>query len=230
MALARMPTLPMRMKRAQAENIATAVMIMPTRRVSSLSKSMPAARALGTRKRRGHEPRSMALEACDRVSAELRAAKIPVRQKIATARRTAVSLSAGGGRGAHGRKILPRDTTGCFRLGNRMEKGHHGERGEYEDNLVGHIAWNEDVEDKLKNNSQSIGDSDGARQIGRLGIAACKERMGGAADIAERSEEDDAPGEEHPGSSGHDRDDNRGDGERAYEGRDIVAPGGEAVA
>lgn len=35
MALARMPTLPMRMKRAQAENVATAVMIMPTRRVSS---------------------------------------------------------------------------------------------------------------------------------------------------------------------------------------------------
>ena len=48
--------------------------------------------------------------------------------------------------------------------------------------------------------------------------------------IAERSEEDDAPGEERPGASGHDRNDNRGDGERAYEGRDIVPPGGEAVA
>lgn len=77
-----------------------------------------------------------------------------------------------------------------------MEKGHHGERGEYEDNLVGHIAWNEDMEDKLKNDSRSVGDSDGARQIGRLGIAARKERMGGAADIAKRREEDDAPGEE----------------------------------
>lgn len=111
-----------------------------------------------------------------------------------------------------------------------MEKGHHGERGEYEDNLVGHIAWNKDVEDKLKNDSRSVGDSDGARQIGRFGIAARKERMGGAADIAERREEDDAPGEERPGASGHDRNDNRGDGERAYEGRDIVPPGGEAVA
>lgn len=121
-------------------------------------------------------------------------------------------------------------TIGCFRLGNRMEKGHHGERGEYEDNLVGHIAWNEDMEDKLKNDSRSVGDSDGARQIGRFGIAARKERMGGAADIAKRREEDDAPGEECPGASGHDRNDNRGDGERAYEGRDIVPPGGEAVA
>ena len=54
--------------------------------------------------------------------------------------------------------------------------------------------------------------------------------MGGAADIAERREEDDAPSEERPGASGHDRNDNRGDGERAYEGRDIVPPGGEAVA
>lgn len=111
-----------------------------------------------------------------------------------------------------------------------MEKGHHGERGGHEDNLVGYIARNKHVEDELKDDSRSIGDGDSARQMGRLGIAERKERMGGIADIAKCHKEDDASSEEHPGASRHKRSENRGDGECAHEGRDVVAPGGEAVA
>ena len=86
------------------------------------------------------------------------------------------------------------------------------------------------MEDELKDDSRSIGDGDGARQVGRLGIPARKERMGCATDIAEGHEEDDTSGEEHPSAFRHDRNDDRGDGERAHEGRDVVTPGGEAVA